>query len=540
MIAARIARFRRAIGRSWFLPSFLILFGLSLSWVLASPVGAVPDEPAHSIKAAAVARGQLLGTQTGTDGPLLAVEVPRYIAQVNDMSCFAREVDKTPRCASELGGNSDEMVTAVTTAGLYNPVYYAIIGWPSLTTSGLKAFYVMRICSAFLSCLFLASAFGAVSLLARRKWALVTLSVAITPMVLFLNGAVNPNSLEYATTAAIAANLLLLLERTTSDRLPVVPILVTTAAAALLANTKALSLLWLLVVVVAVAITATSAQLRRLVTNPAVLAGAAFIGLSSVMAIMWILRHDSLSSKPFEGAGMSPADGAEIMLDRTFTYMIGWIGQFGWLELNAPVAVISFWMGMIFAVSMGVLFFTRGRARTAALLLSLSLVALPVILQAQIINQQGIVWQGRYVLAVFVPFMLLAGVAIDRSATNPIPPGGRKALAIVLGMVFVAQVSTFVWVLRRYTTGLALDVRWIEMVVDPQWQPPLGTLAVVAIFTVVTALGALLLRRHINTDELPPRESAASNEEPTSGASNEEPTSGATTASRHDSIRQDL
>ena len=298
MIAARIARFRRAIGRSWFLPSFLILFGLSLSWVLASPVGAVPDEPAHSIKAAAVARGQLLGTQTGTDGPLLAVEVPRYIAQVNDMSCFAREVDKTPRCASELGGNSDEMVTAVTTAGLYNPVYYAIIGWPSLTTSGLKAFYVMRICSAFLSCLFLASAFGAVSLLARRKWALVTLSVAITPMVLFLNGAVNPNSLEYATTAAIAANLLLLLERTTSDRLPVVPILVTTAAAALLANTKALSLLWLLVVVVAVAITATSAQLRRLVTNPAVLAGAAFIGLSSVMAIMWILRHDSLSSKP--------------------------------------------------------------------------------------------------------------------------------------------------------------------------------------------------------------------------------------------------
>lgn len=530
MIAARIARFRGALGRSWFVPSFLVLFVLSLSWVFASPIGAVPDEPAHSIKAAAVARGQLLGTQTGTDGPLLAVEVPRYVRQVDAMSCFARELDKTPNCAEPIDGNPDDIVTAVTTAGLYNPVYYAIVGWPSLATSGVKAIYVMRICSALLSCLFLAAAFGAVSLLARRKWALVTLSVAITPMVLFLNGAVNPNSLEYATTAAIAANLLLLLERS-SDRLPLVPIVVTTAAAALLANTKALSLLWLLVVVGAVMITATPRQLQRLATNRAVLAGAAFIAVSCVLAIMWILRHDSLSSRPFEGAGLSPADGAEIMLDKTFTHMIGWIGQFGWLELNAPVAVVSFWMGIIFAVSMGVLFFTRGRARTAALLLALALVGLPVILQAQIINEQGIIWQGRYILAVFVPFMLLAGVALDRSASGPIPRTGRRALTIVLGMVFVAQVTTFVWVLRRYTTGLALDVRWIEMVVDPQWQPPLGTLAVLAVFTVVSAVGALLLRRHINTDELPPRVFATSIEEHTSGV---------TTDTHLDSTRQDL
>ena len=36
---------------------------------------------------------------------------------------------------------------------------------------------------------------------------MVATAVAVTPMVLFLNGVVNPNSLEYATAAALLANL---------------------------------------------------------------------------------------------------------------------------------------------------------------------------------------------------------------------------------------------------------------------------------------------------------------------------------------------
>ncbi|WP_267275620.1 DUF2142 domain-containing protein [Arthrobacter sp. CDRTa11] len=504
MISARITRFRAAQGRSWFLPSFLLLLFLSWSWAFASPIASVPDEPAHITKAAAVARGQLGGIQIGTDGPLLAVEVPRYIRHVDAMSCFARDLTSTPTCAPRVDGDLNDTVQALTTAGLYNPIYYAIVGLPSLATSGFPAVYVMRFVSALLSCFFLAAAFGAVSQLRRNKWALITLSAAITPMILFLNGSVNPNSLEYATTAAIAANLLLLLEKSSSGRLPILPIAITTAAASLLANTKALSMLWLLIVVLAVILTATAVQLKHLVKTPAVLAGAGIIALACAFAVRWIIRHDSLSSKPFEGAGMEPADGAEIMLDKVFNHMIGWIGQFGWLELDAPLGVLALWMAIIFVVTLSVLLFTRGRARIAALLLALSLIALPIVLQAQIISEQGIIWQGRYILAIFVPFMLFAGVALDRSLTGTIPAPGRRALNTVVNIAIFAQIFTFVWVLRRYTTGLSLDIRWAEMLEAPKWQPPLGIVAVVVIFSATSVIAAALLKRHINsTDDLP-------------------------------------
>lgn len=501
MISARITGFRAAQGRSWFLPSFLVLLFLSWSWAFASPIAAIPDEPAHVTKAAAVARGQLGGTQVGTDGPLLAVDVPRYIRYVDAMTCFARHLDKTPTCAPQLDGDPDATVKALTTAGLYNPIYYAIVGWPSLAASGFPAVYVMRFVSALLSSFFLAAAFGAVSQLRRNKWTLITLSGAITPMILFLNGSVNPNSLEYATTAAIAANLLLLLQKSSSERLPILPIAITTAAAALLANTKALSLLWLLIVVLAVMLTATGAQLKRLAKTPAVLAGAGVIALACAFAIRWIVRHDSLSSKPFEGAGLEPADGVEIMLDKTFSHMIGWIGQFGWLELDAPVGVLAFWMAIIFVATFSVLLFTRGRARIAALLLALSLIVLPIALQAQVISEQGIIWQGRYILALFVPFMLMAGFALDRSLVGPIPTPGRRALGAVVSIAVFAQIITFVWVLRRYTTGLSLDVRWGDMLGAPEWQPPLGIVGVVVIFSATSVVAAVLLKRHINSSD---------------------------------------
>lgn len=501
MISARTTGLRAAQGRSWFLPAFLLLFLLSASWVFASPIASVPDEPAHITKAAAVARGQLVGTQTGTDGPLLAVEVPRYIRYIHVTTCYVRSIVTPPTCAPPLDGDPNDTVEAFTTAGLYNPVYYALVGWPSLATSGFKAVYVMRLVSALLSSFFLAAAFGAVSQLKRRKWALITLSAGISPMILFLNGSVNPNSVEYATTAAIAASLLLLLERSSSERLPAFPIVITTAAAALLANTKALSLLWLLTVVVAVMLTATPSQLQRMAKNRAVLAGAGFIAAACLFALIWVIRHDSLSSKPFEGAGLEAAEGAEIMLDKTFPHMIGWIGQFGWLELDAPVGVISFWMALIFAVTGCVLLFTQGRARIAALMLAVSLVAMPAVLQAQIISEQGIIWQGRYILALFVPFMLLAGVALDRSLPGAIPASGRKGLSAVVVTAAVAHVFTFVWVLRRYTTGLSLEDRWLDMLVTPEWQPPFGTATVVIVFTATSVIAAVLLRRHINAND---------------------------------------
>jgi hypothetical protein len=493
----------RRPGARWFCWPFVVIFVLSSGWALASPISSVPDEPAHIIKAASVVRGELVGTQTGDGGPLLAVQVPRFIEHTDQITCFVRDVARTPQCSPPVPGDAAETVRAVTTAGLYNPVYYAAVGWPSLVTSGFEAVYAMRIVSALLTSIFLALAFAALSRLSRNKWAMLTLAVAVTPMTLFLNGSVNPNSLEYATTAAIAANLLLLLKGSLRGTQSLYPVLATTLAAALLANTKALSLLWLLVVVVAVLLLGTAAQLKALLRRPAVWAGATVIGLSCVYALWWVTSHNSLASKPFEGAGLTFEAGAEIMADKTFLFMQGYIGQFGWLELDAPTGVMALWTAMFFAAVLAGTVYGRGRYRVSIIFVTLCLLSLPILLQAAVITDQGLVWQGRYILAIFVPCLLLAGIALDNADVRPWPARAVPALVTVTVLMAICQVVTFVWVLRRYVTGLALDIPWIDMVQNPRWQPPFGTGAVVAVFVAGTLLGAYLLLRHVQANSLP-------------------------------------
>ncbi len=41
--------------------SFAIFATLGLAWVIATPLFAAPDEPAHVVRAASVGRGELLG-----------------------------------------------------------------------------------------------------------------------------------------------------------------------------------------------------------------------------------------------------------------------------------------------------------------------------------------------------------------------------------------------------------------------------------------------------------------------------------------------
>ncbi|WP_255768404.1 DUF2142 domain-containing protein [Pseudarthrobacter sulfonivorans] len=473
---------------------------MSSGWALASPLSSVPDEPAHIVKAAAVVRGELVGAQTGEGGPLLAVQVPRYIEHTNQITCFVRNLAVTPKCSPAIPGDPTEIVSGLTTAGLYNPVYYAAVGWPSLLTSGFKAVYGMRLVSALLTSIFLAFAFSALSRLPRYKWAIITLAASVTPMTLFLNGSVNPNSLEYGTTAAIAANLLLLLKGSLRGRSIVVPVAVTTIAAALLANTKALSLLWLLVVVLVVAILGTAAELRALLRRPAVWAGAVVIGASCAYALWWVASHNSLDSKPFDGAGLGFDAGAEIMIDRTFLFMQGYIGQFGWLELDAPTGVMALWTAVFFSAALAAIIYGRGRYRVGTIFASSALLVLPILLQAVIITEQGMVWQGRYILAIFIPCLMVAGVTLDNAHRRPWPAPAVPVLNTLVVLLALCQVLTFVWVLRRYSTGLAMDIRWIDMIGNPQWQPPLGTLPVVTVFTAGTLLGMFLLLRHVRSN----------------------------------------
>lgn len=463
----------------------------------------VPDEPAHVIKAAAVVRGELTGRKMPSGGAFQQVTVPAGIAYYDTFGCFAQHKDITPSCVPPFEGNRSILVDARTSAGNYNPVYYAVVGLPSLLSNGPAGVYGMRLTSAVLSCLFLAFAFSALARLRRRKWAMAATAVSMTPMVLFLNGAVNPNALEYATSAALLATLVLLLERSADRSIYRTCVPVVTIAACLLANTKALSLLWLALMVATAGILGTWPQIKALVRNAWVWAGAAAIGLSCMFALYWVVRHDSLASNPFEAAGSSPWTGAEIMLDRTFDYATGYVGQFGWLETPAPMGAFVLWLGLATALVTAAVVLTRGRTRAGVIFLLAALLLLPPALQAQAVGTMGIVWQGRYILAVFVPLLMVCGMALDRVDRGAFLPQAEAVLNSTAVLVAVFHFWTFMQTLRRYVTGWAVDRRWIQMITEPSWQPPGGTLACTAGFLLALAVAVWLLRRGIRSEAGP-------------------------------------
>lgn len=479
--------------------------GLSAAWAVATPLMGVPDEPAHVIKAAAVVRGELTGREMPDGGAFQLVTVPAGIAYYDSFGCFAQHKDITPACVPPFEGDINALVDARTSAGNYNPVYYAIVGLPSLVNSGAGAVYGMRLINVVLSCLFLSFAFSALSEMRQRKWAMAATAVSVTPMVLFLNGAVNPNALEYATSAALLANLLLLLERSadTDAYRRYVPIV--TAAACLLANTKGLSLLWLALIAVTACILGTSPQIKALSRNVWVWAGASAIGLACAFALYWLTRHDSLSSNPFEAAGYSPWAGAEIMMDRTFDYATGYVGQFGWLEVPAPLGAFVLWLGLAGALVMAAGVLTRGRTQAATVFLLAALLLLPPLIQAQAVGTIGIIWQGRYILALFVPLLMVCGIALDRIDPGAFSPQTASILNGTAVLVVIFQLWTFLQTLRRYVTGWALDRRWIEMITNPSWQPPGGTPLCVAFFTVMLVLALWLVRRGIRSERRQPQ-----------------------------------
>ncbi|MET0853871.1 MAG: DUF2142 domain-containing protein, partial [Microterricola sp.] len=94
--------------------TFAITAILMSLWALATPLMAVPDEPAHATRAAAVARGQITAPPSPTVPWQLEVQVPRYIAHTGAMTCFAFDPSASASCQKPLEGDPDEIVAAPT------------------------------------------------------------------------------------------------------------------------------------------------------------------------------------------------------------------------------------------------------------------------------------------------------------------------------------------------------------------------------------------------------------------------------------------
>ena len=450
-----------------------------LAWAIASPVFAYPDEGAHVTRAAAVVDGQVVAP----DKPLSKegwpiIRAPNSLAQsIYRSRCLWSGYGhpNIPASCSKPLPPYRRMTQVRNAAGRYEPAYYAVVGWPLRWAPTANGVYAARAVNAVVCALLLGVALLAMGSRGRRWWQLAVLT-ALTPYVLYTGGGINPSAWEICAAVATWAGVL----RLCADDLVRKGLVAATAvAAAVLGISRPLGPLWL-VLIAAVAGAATPwAKVRALVSTRAIQVALAVTGVSCVASLMWTVTQTNASfdTQPLRHP-LPFGDAFGQSFDRLPHRLEEMVAVFGWLDVPVPWITVAVWIALTALLVGAALWRGAGRARWTLLGLAVLTVLVPALVEAHMATRIGMVWQGRYTLPLAVGVPLLAGQILQARSTAISPP--RWMLPVAASLAGIAQVTAFIWALRRYEHGVPGSLNPFT----GAWLPPGGPVLVIALFMV--------------------------------------------------------
>ena len=314
--------------------------GLMLgAWSLATPIGGAPDEGAQMTQAAAIVRGQFDVRVQRLDGsPVSWVRVPCWVD--NPWLHF-----QPPACTP---GHATTAF-APTEFSNYPPLYYVVVGVPSLLLSGNAAISAMRTAGDVLNAAIVALGIWLILRYYPRRAVLIGALIALSPMALFLMAVLNSSGLEIAAGFAAWCGMLCVVTH------PEVPRRLRTAwtavAVILLVLSRPTSPLDLLIIALVLAVYVGWRELRE--------------GLNPSLRTLWIPVALALAVSalffvidgPPHLIGVGPRHPAGLLsniattLRLTGGYVEQGIGNFGVLDIPAPTWVIAVWTTCLTALT---------------------------------------------------------------------------------------------------------------------------------------------------------------------------------------------
>ncbi len=475
--------------RVW-LPAFITFLALISAWLLATPLFASPDEPEHVTRAAAVVRGELIGERPTGVGEAATVHSPRgVVSPTKHDLCFAFEETQPADCAQPLHRDA-ELVSVKSGAGLYIPVYYAVVGLPTLPFPDALGVYLMRLITALICAAFLASAFASAVAWRRSALLLGGLAVVVTPMVVFLAGTVNPNAVEICAAIALWVSGLVLVTTPLDERLSRTLVNRCGAAACAFVLSRQLSPFWLALVAAVLLVVAGRARVTALARRNDVRFWTAIATIATAVSIAWTVTAGALGNGSQVVRAVTPYEALRESVLRMPWRMLQLVGVFGWLDTRASWFTYVAWTALIGVVLLLGLAAATTRARLVVLAAVAITVAVPVLIEVAEAPRYGFPWQGRYTLPFAVGVPLLAAIAA--TSRNLIGEGlARPLVAWTVWVAGLAHVGAFWWALVRYQVGEKLG----HNPLIGSWHPPVGSLAVLVLFAAATAaLIGLVLR----------------------------------------------
>ena len=480
---------RALVARPWrvFLVAFALFFAIIAAWSLATPPFASPDEPAHTVRAVSLLRGQLIGTGP-TSSNVTRVTLPEFYASGQDfVPCFAHKATAPASCAGPFSGSS-RTVSITTSAGRYPPLYYAIVGLPSLVTVSATGFYLMRLMSDLLSAVFLALSVMSVVVWSKGRLLLVGVLVAATPTTIFLASVINPNGLEITAALCLWCSGLILVRDCAADP-PRGLIMVVVAAAVGLMLARGLSPLWVVLIALTLAIVAGWRTTHRILTAKWTRWSLIVLVPSALFAVVWIVAAHGLNEQA-AAPSLRPQPNLSLVADllgATGPWIKQMIGVFGWLDTYSPYVTYLAWSAVLGLLILLALVCWRNVREAVGLVLLIALVILvPIVLTYMQAAQLGVIWQARYILPLAVGLPLLSAEIIEKSK---VLRSVQSHLAVlVCALLGVGQVCAWSQTLIRYTTGLGKKGGFFNNLLGGSWQPPGGGLLLLVLFILAMFL----------------------------------------------------
>jgi Predicted membrane protein (DUF2142) len=362
-----------------------------------------------------------------------------------------------------LGMTSTRTIVSATQFSNYPPLYYLLVGWPTLIASGTGALYGMRLLVVLFDSALIALG---LCLLARfrRRSILVGSLFALPPMALFVCSVVNANGMEIAAGfAAWCGGLCIAATKEPPRHL----VIWTSLAFVILIFSRPDSPAYAIGIIAVLGLLAGWKRCREVAKQLRVF-WMSLVGALVVAGCFLLFVGAPTPLGLPENPPLSLISGVWLTVRLMGDQSRQIVGDFGWLDIPAPLWVVMVWVIALIGLVAWALTVSR-RARRALPLLALGLLACPFVFETPLLNSAGPGWQGRYWLPLAIGLPLVAGAVLDL----------RQRSAIIVGLVLgAAQVGALLSVLHAY------DGHTVRPGSYALWGPPGGAALTLAIFVV--------------------------------------------------------
>ncbi len=508
---------------------FLLTLALFTTWAIGMPRFSSPDEPAHLFKAYGVGHGQLLGNEVdGLDSNIRSFDVPLELG-TPDLRCYFGNPNAPANCAQEPVG------LAVSTAAVYPPYWYAVVGVPPRVVGFETSLRAYRVMSALLCAALTAAALEVARRSSARRFSSLML-LPLTPMAVFLAGSVNPNAFEVVGCMLLWALWLLVPPRAESaDRpAPLSPpglragLAVGALMSALLLSRYAAAFT-LAAGAVVFAVWRGRAGLRPFLRRQFWLPLFACLAVTAVLVLWWATYANVTVTDSSTASAMGRWGAITSTLFDLPELARQLIGVLGWLDTELPLVVHLAVIALTLLVLAGVVASRDRRLQAATATTIVALVLMPPLVNAITAPTAGLIWQGRYSLALFAVLAPLGMLGWQQAAQlhqvdpsgallsshGPLNPNGHSKRAVgwvcpAAALLFtIAEVLAFWQALRRFSVGA--NGTWLLTGALP-WHPAVAPMLLIALNALVAiGLCAVVLAssRTRSTQERQTHESSA-------------------------------